>query len=504
MKLSEVLRNPIERDERITARRHSILGEGITHIEDASVEEVVQTIEDMATMIVSEKLDGANMWFGVDEKGKLYTARGGAKSETGRIRKPSGWFAALGGSNSFAGNGFASAHQALFSKRKEVEAILESGEIVEVEVLFGTTPNAVAYDGKNYMAFLRVVEGPHERIKQLQTALEGKKVVVNSDLNTTTDGIKIAKEKHAVEWNFSSVAFIDSFKLKKINVKQELDKLKAYIRMPADGFPEFNNCEMLTLPVTMVPKARRDAFKKARKKVEKKTLEGFKLPIKEKLLDQFVRKLGPKLGKSAEEGGWIEGVVILDPRTQRLLKIVDKDMFTTVNQFNWETRAAISANVAGSNQLNPSLMGRYFIGLGKIFGIPNLFIPAQTGRILKKLGGKSSKDTLQRLKAELPKGQEVAKYKAPVVRLASKSIKDLDKMLKDYKRDRDKKKLEVQAGTIKKTFVIDEDINERTLSTFAGVRARLVTEIEDLKRAQSLGELLAVMLHNKLRKVHGG
>ncbi len=110
----------------------------------------------------------------------------------------------------------------------------------------------------------------------------------------------------------------------------------------------------------------------------------------------MVRKLGPKLGRSAEEGGWIEGVVILDPKTKRQLKIVDKDMFTAVNNFIWEVRSAVAAKAAGAKQLNVSVVGKYTQALGEILGIPNLFIPTQTSRILKKQDGRDSEEALSR------------------------------------------------------------------------------------------------------------
>lgn len=498
MKLSETLFKD-QTPSPILIQRRRFFNEGITHIEDAEVQEFIHTVENLANMIVSEKLDGANLTMGLDEKGKFFTGRGAHKGGGERFRKASDWVSAMGGATAFAPNGFASAHQALQRFEKVFQKILKPGEMVESEVLFGTIPNAVAYDGKNWVAFLRMVEGPPARIKELETAFKGKKTVVKSKLLTTSDGINIKREDHPVEWNFTSTSFIDSHSLEKVNVQVQLAKLKIFIKAPAKGFPEFNNCEVMTIPLTMVPKEKRDAFKALREKVRKETKEKFQLPIKEELLNQFVRKLGPKLGKTADEGGWIEGVVILDPNTKKQLKIVDKDVFTKVNEFNWQVRAAIGAKAKGANQLDVSLMGKYTQDLGKVFAIPNLFITAQSGRILKKLGGKSAEDTLERLVGQLPKGQEYSAYKGALESLVKKTVKDLDDSLKKYNQTRNKQKLVVDKGPVKKTFDFNEDIHERTLQVFAESRADLISVLEISKRASSPAEVLAFLLRNKLR-----
>jgi len=502
MKLNEVL-NPVRKSQEYSIRKEDILSEGITHIEDASMEEFLHTVENLAKMTVTEKLDGANMWFGINDNGEFYTARGSHKGGGEEFKSPGDWQTVFGGKNAFAANGFGSAHQALSKVQGKIKEVLQPGEAVEVEILYGTTPNAVAYDGKNYIAMLRVVEGPPSRIKELDALIKGKKAVVNSSLITTTDGVEIKRQKVPVEWTFTSTQFIESHHLENVNVQTEISKLKAYLKTPAKSFPQYNNLEVLSLPLTAIPKESRSRFKEIKAMVHDHVMEKYKLPIKEKLLDQFVRKLGPKLGKSAEEGGWIEGVVILDPNTKRQLKIVDKDVFTTVNSFNWQVRAAVSAKVAGAKQLNVSLMGDYFQKLGKIFGVPNLFIAAQQGRILKKLGGKNAEETLSHLVTSLPEGGDLSKYKGRLSTLMRNKVKEIDKMLNKYKDDRDKLILHVNKGDSNKKFNYDKDIDERTLQVFAEMRADIIKANEVVKRAHSTAEILAVLLHNRLRVIHG-
>ena len=53
--------------------------EGINHLEDLSVEDFISKVENLSNLIVSEKLDGANLWMGFDLDGKFYTTRAGKK-----------------------------------------------------------------------------------------------------------------------------------------------------------------------------------------------------------------------------------------------------------------------------------------------------------------------------------------------------------------------------------------------------------------------------------------
>ena len=68
------------------------------------------------------------------------------------------------------------------------------------------------------------------------------------------------------------------------------------------------------------------------------------LPIKEKLLDGIVRKLKPALRDtevtSSEDIG-VEGIVMLDPKTGKQVKLVDKGIFSLINQFNYAIRNQI-------------------------------------------------------------------------------------------------------------------------------------------------------------------
>jgi len=167
------------------------LNEGIEHIEALPNNEFIKAIETLSNFIVSEKLDGANLIFGFDSKGKFYTSR---EAKGGERKYTIGDY-----ENRAANNGFKGAHQALQAIKPELKQVVDNGEAVEVEVLYGRQPNAIVY-GSNYIAFLRILPGDKKqvpdqsKVKQLGDILKGKKVAVSVQVITTDDGVEIKQQ----------------------------------------------------------------------------------------------------------------------------------------------------------------------------------------------------------------------------------------------------------------------------------------------------------------------
>ena len=108
------------------------LNEGIVHIEALPVRDFIDAIENVATFTASEKLDGANLTFGFENNGRFYTSReakGGKRfyTETDFSDRP-------------ADTGFKSAHNALQKASAELKEVMDNGEAVETEILFGRQP----------------------------------------------------------------------------------------------------------------------------------------------------------------------------------------------------------------------------------------------------------------------------------------------------------------------------------------------------------------------------
>src|SRR5271167_622990 len=175
------------------------LHESISHIEDLPIREFIRTVEALKDKVVTEKLDGANLWFGIDDTG-FFTSREGKSPKRGRFYEV-GDYPSNANSNSFR-----AAHVALEKVEPTIRKYLKSGDTVEIEVLFGRQPNTVTYghDGKNFIVLLRGVNGtPDERVSNLAKALNSKVVEVQSEVVSSPDGDKLDTNKEKSNWQFT-------------------------------------------------------------------------------------------------------------------------------------------------------------------------------------------------------------------------------------------------------------------------------------------------------------
>jgi hypothetical protein len=126
------------------------LNEGIDHIEDLSLQEFIDAIENIDKMIATDKLDGVNLWVGVDESGKLFASREGKNKKAARFYSQSD-FADVAAHNSMR-----AAFAALSKNEKSIKSVLNKNDIIEVEILYGKQPNSIVYgkDNYNYIAFV--------------------------------------------------------------------------------------------------------------------------------------------------------------------------------------------------------------------------------------------------------------------------------------------------------------------------------------------------------------
>ena len=317
--------------------------ESITHLEDLPLKEFIRTIESLGEKIVTEKLDGTNLWFGVDEKG-VYTSREGKSPKKGRFYSVSD-IAAVANYNSFR-----AAHQAVMEIQPQIKKFFQVGDSAEIEVLFGRQPNTVTYgvSDKNFIVILRGVNGtPDERVQALAKAVNNKTVTVTADIISSPDGSKLESNSQEMTWEFTQVKPVDSKKIDTKGVNKLLSDLKDYMAETNDALDKTNE-EVAELSLTSVPKDQREAAKEERARVNDYIMTEFKAPIKELLLNKFVRKIKPFLQSDdlhpSEDIG-VEGVVVRDPVSGSMTKIVDKDVFTAINSFNSSTRNSISGLV---------------------------------------------------------------------------------------------------------------------------------------------------------------
>jgi len=171
-----------------------LLTEGISHINDQKIplDRFIEILKNIKDFEITEKVDGANLWFGLDMEGKLYTSRG--KKEGGEFYNQSDW------GSDFKDTGFKSAHSALKNSENEIIAAgMNPGDMIEVEILFGDKPNAIPY-WPNQIIFLRAIKGDPD-VAQIADALEGRSVVTEvENVPHTDDGRTIERRNESHKW----------------------------------------------------------------------------------------------------------------------------------------------------------------------------------------------------------------------------------------------------------------------------------------------------------------
>lgn len=488
-----------------------MLNEGITHIEDLKVDDFIKRIENLSKLIVSEKLDGANLWAGFDVNGVFYTSRAGKKKTAKPFYKIDDY------PNISAYSGFKAAHLALEKSKAKLSKYIQPGQAVEVEILFGRQPNAVTYgvDGKSYIAFIRPVEGDGDTkcsekdIQNLTDSLLDDDITVSAEILTSNDGDKLIAEKTQVTWKIVKTHTLDAKELKDVDFKKELANLKRYLHSKNSGASELGmditNAEVLGISLTKVPVPKREKMKELRTQVSDVVLNKFKLPIKERLLNDFVRKLKPKLQGTdldhSEDTG-VEGVVARDPDTGEQFKIVDKDVFTTINTFNWGVRANVDGIVktddpTTARDLRGGAVGEAKIRIANLLGLRELAKSATAKRYLDKFKGRNEYETAQKVAdnmGELNFHSIKTKIRA-ILAAAGGEVAD---MLRTFKKEVATYEVNLKNG---KKVGYSPEIKRRTLTAFAEVKKGLVELIAGVDKAPNFTALILVLYSRSLKSL---
>ena len=502
MKFSEFLEDSVVLDDGVYR-----LHEGIEHIEALPLEKFLHAVENLEKFIATEKLDGANLVFGFDNKGKFYTSRE-AKGAAQKLYSVSDYEV------NAANSGFASAHAALEKVAPELKKVVDNGEAVEVEILFGRQPNAIVY-GSSYVAFLRMLPGDskkhpdQEKVKKLADVMKNKSVDVTTKHVATDDGVDIKAESVKHTWKFTSVSYVESHHFAKVNVKKEIADFRKFLKKKNKvGGLDLTNMDIIGIKLTSVPKNIRPEVKAEREKLAKMATDKFKLPIKEKFLNEILRQLAPALRdievEPHEETG-VEGVVLLNPKTLEQLKIVDKDVFTIINQFNFAIRNEIKSTTRGRQKFeNVSLgvegdvFGDMLKRVANAVGIPGLGEYISIKRTIKKFVGKDREETLNNFTKEF-KIQQVNKLKPKVVAGIEEGISDLEEGLKKYNKEWKSYTLKLKTG---KDIKYTEEIHKRTLMVFAEVRKEMREMLANVKKAKNVGDIAVAVYGKQLKSIH--
>jgi hypothetical protein len=472
------------------------LNEGIVHLEDLAIGDFVRAVTNIAKMHASEKLDGANLWFGLDLENKLFTSRAGKNKLADNIynEKDYPYFA--------ANNGFRSAHAALKSQEDNIKQVLRPGDTVEIEVLYGRQPNAVTYGagGKNYIAFLRGVGTTQDVIvDQLANRLTNVTTTVKVQIVDTADGENLKLEPADITFQFVGAQKIDTAHLKTTDVSIQLRKLQSFLQAKAelDG-KDITNFNLITTSLGAIDKDLRPAAKALKTEILARVMNEFKLPIKKELLDKFVGRIKSPLASddlSPDEDIGIEGVVLRDPASGEQIKLVDKDNFTTINSFNHAVRSTISGVIktlepGASLESRGGILGELKITIADLLGNVELARGAGAKKVFMSLKGKTPEETVRNVAAELRGNDDYRGTRRKIEALIDGTTQKLAQALKDFKANKDQYQLKLKNG---KTIGLSAEILRRTLISFAEAR-RDITELKaKVAKTKDLTQLVALM-----------
>ncbi len=485
----------------------------IAYLEDLEVKDFIDLIRNISKQIISEKLDGTAFTFGFDDDGVFYTTRSGKGSQDTMYYKASDWYI------SAASNGFKAAHAALKKQQDILSEYVKPGMAVDIEILFGRQPNTIIYglDGVNYIAFIKMTDGTNKSltleqdiIPKLSKALKKVTSTVKTMIVDTSDGVNLTEAMTETDWKFTTPDFIDNNHFEDSSIKEELEKLEKFLELnnkKASSIvgTEITNFEALTYSLTKVPTEVRPTFKTLRDKLNDKVLNDFKLPIKNKLLEKYVENAKPKLQDKktkAEEQNGLEGLVILDPETQRQVKVVDKDLFSTMNKFNYMVRNNIRGMVKDDTEESSledqgGLFGKAKIKIINLFDIDDLAKAYDTKKILSKFKGETPEETVKNF-AQSVSALDWRAIKTKIDAIIRVALKDLGNALDNFKEEKDSYSIEVKG----KKMGYSPEVTRRTLLVFAETRQTLIDLRNKVSKADGMEDIIMACFGKQLKDLH--
>ena len=478
------------------------LSEGISHIEDLPIDVFIDVLRKMPEMVGFEKLDGAQLWLGIDENNRFYTSREGKRTNSERKYHPEDW------PQISAFNQFRAAHAALMTREIDIKRVMRSGDTIEAEVLFGKQPNSVTYgaQGKSYIAFLRGVNNTPDTIADhLGQVLKNQQAEAKVDLVQTTDGETLSVVNQTFTFEFTVPQAINPAKLDaSAEVEKHLKALESFLSKQS-SVKELTNKQLMLAQLNQVPKELRAVVKQARADMIAHVQTEFKLPIKQALLNKVVRQLKTSLAEPGDANDiGIEGVVLRNPKTGEQFKIVDKDVFTTVNKFNQSVRGEIQSALNTVDPDSPieargGLVGALRIEIADMLGNRDLAKASNVRKILEPIRGNSPEEAIKNMAKSMPAIDDYEAIKKKALALTSAAASELKAKLDDFKENQGNYQLKLKNG---KEISLSADTIDKTLLSFAEARRNLSTLFDKIKSSKSLAQFLAIMYGAQAKAVH--
>ena len=476
---------------------------GIAHIEDLDIETFIRALENIDKLDAVQKLDGANLRAGLNEHGNLYASR----EQKGGKR----FYKQADFPKSSAYDGFRAAFEVLKQNEEIVKDIMAPGEAMNLEVIYGEQPNTVFYGKDNlcYLAILEMVIGDdpsidpdQDKVEMMYKKFKDRGIIhIQTMASDSIDGKSLARAPKTTDWKITKSDKVIG--LDNVEFKKELKLLKKYLSQENKAAfkmgKDLSNFEVM--------KDRSQGLSEERKYIEERIKKDFKIPIKQTLL-KLVTKQQPSLrGKIGDEGAYhgIEGIIFTDPKTREKFKIVDKEVFTRINQFNYQVRKGVATKTITVNPDQPKELRGGIIGEARLrsinmFGLSNADLPNQAKKVLANFKGSDRAKTLKNIADSLHQLNFQA-IKRKIQSIYVSALDDLDEALDAFKTNSDSYNLKLDNGQdIKYT----KEIKRRTLMTFAEANKTIMEVLSKIRKTADMEQLLEIFFYKQLDDLHGG
>lgn len=424
----------------------------IQHIDDLLPDQILNIFENIDQYSITEKIDGSNLFFGFDQNQRFFTTRGG-KGQHIKYYHESDY------PNLPQFNGFRSAHAALFNLLCQFEIILPDKMLVECEVLYGTQPNTISYDGINRIVLLSSNYPDTNTFNKLQRHLACNYTHAVATKNDYIPHFEQTTER--AEW------LIDSVPVVKHNIFNNIDlvPLKKWCQNnPGD---KFNT-------------------KKQHKLQSEQTIAQFKHQ-----LVNILHNYQPKFASTCVTG--IEGLVLSG--NDQVVKIVDKKTFTAVNQFYHSIRNQIKQTSRHRNHNHNALLDvRCSIyddmleSICDVLQLPRGFEHNLTIiRSLKKFDG------LQHL-IECMNFNNLKSTKNDIEQIIITTTDNLQTQLDHFHQNNDCYQITIN----NKIFKYTAEVNKRTVTCFGQMSHHLNNMLYNIKNSSTHHQLLTSIYAEKI------
>lgn len=388
-KIWSLLRNSMSEKGLIQS---SIITAGISHLEDLDPKDFIKMLRDFykSNIIAIQKLDGTFNLSIVKDDDEIKFARL-SKKQTDFFDSDSlpklPMFNALRSACSYIEND------------KKVEQILlevlDNGDAIDIEVLYGEQPNTIMYNtDRNYLALLRYITGKsgdeaEDNLDNLYDKLKNLSFTFTSSVyeyNWESESIQQIDQEET--WEFTKPEKLDKLKYK-LDIEKDLDELEDWLNsqdlLETTQKLSLTNFEILTYPLSKIKIKDRPWFKEIKENTINRALE-HKLNIKQKMIDVILKNLDFKIGGKNQEG-----LVIRDIETNEMTKLIDKNDFTQQNKTNWKYMELADSGIKYEGRFYPGVLSKLFDSISGTLNIPQLKL---RNVFFKKFSSYSGNDTL--------------------------------------------------------------------------------------------------------------